>query len=139
MNHEFLARTYRTTLLTAAIATLFVLSYRGPRVALGFGLAAVLGTANLRLIESIVTHWIREGGPRKGRVLLAVALKLVLVYGGGFALLQGGLASPMVLAAGFTLVFAVILLKALGQLYLQRAGLVRRDAPRGTDAREEKH
>jgi hypothetical protein len=137
MNRDFLARTYRTTLVTLGIVSLFVLSYRGPREALGFGLAALLGVLNVRFIESIAGSWIREGGPRKGRVALAVALKLVLVYGGGFALLASGLAPPIVLAAGFTLIFAVLFLKSLGLLYLVKSGTLRQEAPPRGNTKEE--
>ncbi len=122
MNRDFLARSYRTTLALLAVVTLFALVYAGPRAALGIAAGALLGVVNLRLVEELVVHWFRPQGARVGRVLLAVALKLLLVYGAGFALLEARLVAPGPVAAGFPMILAVIFLKALGRAYLARAG-----------------
>lgn len=123
MNRDFLARAYRSTLVLTALALLFVGTYLGAKTALGVGAGAVLGVVNLRLVEELVVHWLRPGGARVWRVLLAAALKLALVYGGGWLLLARGYVAPGAVAAGFPAVLFVIFLKALGRLYLSRAGV----------------
>jgi len=120
MDRDFLARSYRATLVLLALALPFALVYLGPRFALGLGLGAVLGVINLRLIESLTVNVLRPEGARRGRVLLAAVLKLVLVYGVGYALLARGVGTPLSLAAGFPMVLAVIVLKALGRMLQAR-------------------
>ncbi|MBI5838244.1 MAG: hypothetical protein HZB25_13475 [Candidatus Eisenbacteria bacterium] len=123
MEREFLARSYRTTLALLAVVALFTFVYLGPRAALGVAAGAVLGVLNLRLIEELVVHWLRPQGARVGRVALAALLKLALVYGAGYLLLARGWVDPLAAAAGFPMILAVIFLKALGRMYVARAGV----------------
>jgi protein-S-isoprenylcysteine O-methyltransferase Ste14 len=123
MDRDFLARSYRSTMVLAAVAFPFVLVYLGPRFALGAGAGALLGLLNLRLVEGLVVNWLRPEGARVARVALAAILKLALVFGVGTALLASEAVPPAAVGVGFPLVLAVIFLKALGRLYLARAGV----------------
>jgi len=123
LNRDFLARAYRSTLVLGTLAAPFLLVYTGSRTALGVLAGAGLGLLNLRLVEELVIHWLRPEGAKVGRVVLAVALKLALVYGAGYLLLSRGWVQPAAMAAGFPAVLAVIFLKSLGRLYLTRAGV----------------
>lgn len=120
MNLDFLHRSYRSALVVLPVAGLFVLAYMGPVQGAGFGLAALLGIVNVRLIEECAVQLLRVGGPRKLRFAMAALLKLVVVYGVGAFLLIKGVGSPAMLVAGFSLIFAVIVLKAAGRLYVDR-------------------
>ena len=120
MDRDFLARSYRTTLGLAALAAAFAAVYLGPRFAVGMAAGAVLGVVNLRLIEELVVHWLRPQGARVGRVALAVLLKLVLVFGVGYVLLARHIVEPLPLAAGYPMVLAVMVLKAVGRLVVAR-------------------
>ena len=120
MNLEFLHRSYRSALVVLPVVGLFVFTYLGPMQGAGFALAALLGIVNVRLIEECAVQLIRVGGPRKLRFVLAALLKLVLVYGIGALLLIQGIGSPAALVAGFSMIFAVIVLKAAGRLYVDR-------------------
>jgi hypothetical protein len=133
VNRDFLARSYRTSLVMLAVAAPFALAYLGWRFALGLAAGTVLGVLNLRLVEELVVNWLRPEGPRVLRVALAAALKLAVVYVGGGVLLARGLLEPVPVAIGFPMVLAVIFLKALGRMYLARAG-VEPLAPPATDA-----
>jgi hypothetical protein len=134
---EFLARCYRSALFLIPLAGLFTLVYAGPLQAAGFVLAALLGVLNLRMIEECAVQWIRPGGARKGRLLAAVAVKMAVVYGGGFVLLTRGVGSPAALAGGFSMIFAVIVLKALGYFYVNRNRLETAAPATGAAGRKE--
>jgi hypothetical protein len=122
LDRDFLARSYRTTLLLLALVVPFTLVYLGPRFALGVGAGAVLGVVNLRLIEELTVNLFRPAGARPARVAVAAVLKLALVYGVGLVFLVRGVGTPLSLAIGFPMVLAVIFFKAVGRLYLARAG-----------------
>jgi hypothetical protein len=132
VNRDFLWRSYRTTAVLLGLLTPFVMMYAGPRFALGLLAGAVLGVLNLSLVEGLVVNWLRPQGARVARVALAAALKLALVFGAGGALLARRMVDPVPLAMGFPLVLAVIFFKALGRMYLARAGV----APLGQPAVE---
>ena len=58
-------------------------------------------------------------------MILAVSVKLLVVYGGAALLLFRKISSPAAFASGFTFMFVIIVLKAAGRLYVERTAPVR--------------
>lgn len=118
MGFEFLARVRRTSLMAAVAVALFTAVYRSYAAGAGVLAGAVWSLANLGLLEVLV---VRTTGPRRSLVaaLLAVLANLALL-GAGAVLLR--LLPVAALAVGFTLPFAVLLLKALSLALLGSGG-----------------
>ena len=121
MRLEFLARVRRTTLWTGAIAALTVATYGAPLHALAILLGVVWSLVNLRLIELLV---VALTGPQRGG--LRVLQRSAVAVGGMIALFAAGALllsrlSPVWLLAGFSLPFAVLVLKAASSLVLESA------------------
>jgi F-type H+-transporting ATPase subunit a len=121
MGLEFLARVRRTTLGAALVVALFVAVYRSYAAGLGLGAGAAWSLANLWLLEVLVT---RLTGPRRAarEAALAAGANLALL-GVGALLLHWLPALPLVV--GFTLPFAVIVLKAVSLVVLDSQGWAR--------------
>ncbi len=114
MGLEFLARIRRTTLFLTAVAALFAAVYASYVVGVALAAGALWSLANLRLLEAIVTSLTGTAtSPRRG--LVAVAANVGLLALGGVLLWK---LPALPLAIGFTLPFAVIVLKAASQVVL---------------------
>ena len=120
MDRSFLRRAYGMTLGLMPLVSAYTALYLGWRAALSVALGAVLGVANFRLIEECAVHFLRPAGPARWKLAAAIGLKLPLLYTVGYLLLAAGWALPEPLAAGFGMIFAVIFLKALGRLWMER-------------------
>jgi F-type H+-transporting ATPase subunit a len=115
MDSDFLARSLRSTAIVTLIAGLALAAFVDARV----GLATVAGSAWSLLNFMVLGGLVRSLGYRGHagnpvRAFLLFGLKGPLLYLAGFGLLKSGL-PPMALAFGFSLVFLVVTLKALGQ------------------------
>lgn len=114
MGLDLLRRIHRTSLLAAVAGSLFAAVYAGFAIGIAFAAGALWSLANLRLLETLVTSL--TGGARAGRrAALAGAANVALLVLGGFLLVK--LPVPA-LAAGFTLPFAIIFLKAASRALL---------------------
>jgi F-type H+-transporting ATPase subunit a len=114
MGLEFLARIRRTTLFVTALAALFAAVYASYATGLALAAGALWSLANLRLLEAIVTN-LTGPSPSTRRGLLALGGNVLLLAAGGVLLWK--LPVPA-LAIGFSVPFAVIVLKAASQLLL---------------------
>lgn len=114
MGLEFLARIRRTTLLAAAVVSLFAAVDFSFAIGAGVLAGALWSLANLRLLETLVTS-LTGTQPSRRRALVAGAANVGLLALGGVLLAK---LPPVALAVGFTLPFAVIVLKAASQLLL---------------------
>jgi F-type H+-transporting ATPase subunit a len=118
MGLEFLGRIRRTSLLAAAVVALFLAVYSGYRIGAAFAAGALWSLANLRLLEAIVTRISGPDGTGRDlrRAALAGLANVGLLALGGLLLVK---LPVLALAAGFTLPFAVIVLKAASTLLLE--------------------
>jgi F-type H+-transporting ATPase subunit a len=114
MGLEFLDRIRRTSLIASAIAALFAAVYASYATGIAVAAGALWSLANLKLLEVIVTS-LTGPTPSPRRGILGVTGNLLLLAVGGLLLWKLP-AAP--LAIGFTIPFAVILLKALSQALL---------------------
>jgi F-type H+-transporting ATPase subunit a len=119
MGLEFLVRVRRTTLWLSGVLALAIATYLAPLAGVALGLGAAWSLANLRLIEQIVvalTSPNRNTRLAYRRAGLAIAGMMGLGAIGAFLLVR---LSPLWLAAGFTVPFAVLMFKAATILLLE--------------------
>jgi F-type H+-transporting ATPase subunit a len=114
MGLEFLARIRRTSLFATALVALFAAVDFSYATGLAVAAGALWSLANLRLLEVIVTS-LTGGKHAKRNALLAGLANVALLAAGGLMLSR---LPVLALAAGFTVPFAVITLKAASQALL---------------------
>jgi F-type H+-transporting ATPase subunit a len=115
MELDFLARSLRATAIVTVIVGLALVAFVDARVALATVAGSAWSLFNFMLLGGLVRslgYRGHAGNPL--RAILLFGLKGPLLYLAGYGLLRAGL-SPMALAVGFSLVFLVVTLKALGQ------------------------
>jgi hypothetical protein len=115
---EFITRVVKTSLVVSLIQLPFISLYFDYRFSLGIVLGCLWGVTNLHFMRSLVVCYTDLSGRNKRRLLLLLVVKVPLLYFGGYLLLRSGLFPILSLVTGFTLIFAVILLKALGRWLL---------------------
>jgi len=118
MGLEFITRVVKTSVIVSLIQLPFVAIYFDYRYGLGILLGCLWGVVNLHFLRSVVVCYTKLSGRSKRQLLLLLLLKFPLLYLVGYLLLKSSLFPVLSLVVGFTLIFAVILLKALGRLLL---------------------
>jgi hypothetical protein len=124
MGPEFIHRVIKTSLIVAVLGFLFVTVYYNFRFGAGILVGALWGCLNLYFLTNLITEIFSPGKEvRKGKVILVVLVKFPLLYLIGYVLLiikKGNIRYfPAVsLVSGFTLIFLVMFLKALGRWIL---------------------
>ncbi|KPJ48785.1 MAG: hypothetical protein AMJ41_04250 [candidate division Zixibacteria bacterium DG_27] len=122
MGLEFIARVIRTSVVVSLIQLPFVALYFDYRYSLGIVLGCLWGVVNLYFLRSVIVCYTKLSQRSKRQLLLLLLLKFPLLYLVGYLLLEWSLFPVMSLVVGFTLIFAVIVLKALGRLLLSLEG-----------------
>jgi hypothetical protein len=119
MGPEFIHRVIKTSLIVAVLGFLFVTVYYNFRFGAGILVGAVWGCANLYFLTNLITEIFSPGKEvRKGKVILIVLVKFPLLYLIGYVLLIIKYFPVVSLVLGFTLIFLVMFLKALGRWVL---------------------
>lgn len=118
MGIEFIHRVIKTSLVLAVLLFLFVTFYHRFDYASGILIGCGWGCLNLYFLTSLITRATNPGGIDRKRVVLLVLVKFPLLYLSGYILLKLKYFPVTSLLAGFTIIFAVILLKALGLLII---------------------
>jgi hypothetical protein len=113
---RYVRRITLTSIWLGALAALLLWAGVGPRWALGFAGGAALGVANLLLLSALIREIVTLGERSRRRIVGLLAIKVPLVYGGLAALLLARIAPATAVVVGFSLVLAVIVLKAIGRL-----------------------
>lgn len=120
MGLEFLTRVRRTSVVAGFLGSLAALAYLSIPTGIGFAAGLVWSLLNLGLIEQVVLG-ITAGapGPRPRRAMVRIALGLtgsLALFAAGWWLLTR--LPALALVSGFTLPFAVIVLKAASRMVL---------------------
>ena len=118
MGIEFIHRVIKTSLIFSFLIFLFVIFYYRFNYASGIFMGCLWGCVNLFFLTNLITETTNLEGINKKRVLLLVLLKFPLLYLSGYFLLRINYFPVTSLLAGFTLIFVVILLKALGKMVI---------------------
>ena len=116
MGIGFIYRTIRASAVLACIIFLAVWLYYDFKFAGGILIGAGWGCLNLFAILLVVKAMIAPERAKKRAILLILFLKFPLVYFIGYVILRLGYFPILSLLAGFTLIFLVMVLKALGQM-----------------------
>lgn len=119
MGPEFIHRVIKTSLVVAALGFLFVTVYYNFRFGVGILVGAIWGCLNLYFLTNLITEIFTPAKEvRKGKVILIVLVKFPLLYFVGYVLLIIKYFPAVSLVSGFTLIFLVMFLKALGRWIL---------------------
>jgi hypothetical protein len=119
MGIEFIHRVIKTSLVVATLGFLFVAVYY--RFDFGAGILAgtIWGCLNLLFLTHLITEVFSPGKEvRKGKVIIIALVKFPLLYLFGYVLLKIDCFPAISLLSGFTLIFLVMFLKALGRWIL---------------------
>jgi hypothetical protein len=119
MGLEFITRIVKTTAVVALIVALYLTWYLSGRVALGFLVGVTWGLINLHFIKGMITELITPNKPRKDVAFVLGLIKFPLLYVIGYFIVASDYFSVYALLAGFSLLFAVALLKVLGRIVLR--------------------
>ena len=118
MGIEFIHRVIKTSLILAFLILIFLTFYYRFDYASGIFLGCGWGCLNLFFLTNLITETTNLEGINKKRVLLLVLLKFPLLYVTGYFLLRINYFPVTSLLVGFTLIFAVVLLKAIGKMVI---------------------
>ena len=118
MGLEFINRVIRTSLIVSVLLFLFVAVYRNFPFGLGLFLGTAWGCLNLFFITQTIVEAFSLKKPNKGKLMLILLVKFPLLYSAGYLLLRLKYFPVESLLIGFTLIFAITFLKALGQVVL---------------------
>ncbi|HVP36614.1 MAG TPA: hypothetical protein VMT04_06410 [Terriglobales bacterium] len=114
MGLEFINRIIRTSLIVSVLAFLFVAVYRNFPFGLGIFLGTAWGCLNLFFIKQTIVEAFSLKKPNKGKLALILLVKFPLLYFAGYVLLRLKYFPAESLLIGFTLIFLITFLKALG-------------------------
>ena len=119
MGPEFIHRVIKTSLVVAVLGFLFVAVYYNFRFGAGILVGTIWGGLNLYFLTNLITEIFSPGKEvRKGKIILIILVKFPLLYLIGYILLIIKYFPAVSLISGFTLIFLVMFLKALGRWVL---------------------
>ena len=116
MGLEFITRSLKTSGVVLMIFIPFGIYYLGFYPALAVTSGAIWGIINLYLLSMLIRNVVRPNEIDKGKVILLVLLKFPLLYGGGYFLFQIEQFGMLQLLSGFSMILAVMVLKAIGRM-----------------------
>lgn len=119
MNRSFLTRIWKTTLVVGAIVFAFTALYYDTRFATGILVGCLWGVANFIALTAVLISFVKPGEVNRKRALILAAIKFPVIYSVGYLILRAEWFAPESLLAGFSLLFFVTLMKALGRAYLK--------------------
>ena len=123
MGPEFIHRVIKTSLVVATLGFLFVTVYYDFRFGAGILVGTIWGCLNLYFLTNLITQiFSPDKEVKKGKVILIVLVKFPLLYLIGYVLLMIKYFPAVSLLSGFTLIFLVMFLKALGRWVLSLDG-----------------
>ena len=119
MGLEFIHRVIKTSLVLSALGFLFITVYYHFRFGGGILVGAIWGCLNLLFLTNLISQIFSPGKKvMKGKVIRIALVKFPLLYAAGYVLLAIKYFPAESLLLGFTLIFLVMLLKALGRWVL---------------------
>jgi hypothetical protein len=119
MNLDFINRVIKTTLLLGALVFVFGSFYFDWIFSLGIFVGALWGVTNLWFIRQFIVGYITSADRNAAKLALFAIIKFPILYAAGFVLLYLGWFPVSSFVVGFSLIFVVILFKALGILLLE--------------------
>lgn len=117
-NLDFIQRTLRTTGILLLILFVVVLYYWGFYDALAFLTAGIWSMVNLMFLAALVRTVLRPDNVNKMAALGLALIKFPLLYAAGYFLITIDVFRAVPLVVGFSMVLAVIVLKAVTRAIL---------------------
>ncbi len=124
---DFIQRTIRTTGIVLLVILLPCLYYFGVFPALAVFFGGVWGMINLLFLSALVRAAIRPDAVDKMQVAGLALIKFPLLYLSGYFLLKVKQFEPLHLLIGFSILFAVIVLKVISRALLGLDHVPRKD------------
>ncbi len=119
MGLEFIHRVIKTSLVVSALGFLFVTVYFDFKFGGGILAGAIWCSLNLLFLTHLITEVFTPAKEvKKGKVVMIALIKFPLLYAAGYLLLKINFFPAESLLSGFTLIFLVMFLKALGRWIL---------------------
>lgn len=119
MGLEFISRVRHATLVVGVLTFAFVSLYYSPTFGLGLLVGCLWGVANFWALEHVLTAVLRPDTVDRRKAFIFAGIKFPVLYAAGFVILWKGWFEPVSLLAGFSLLFLVVLLKALGRTVMK--------------------
>ena len=116
MGLAFIDRSLKTFGAVLIIFLPFGLYYWGLFPTLAVFSGGVWGLLNLLLLARLVKVSLRPEGADRGKTLVVALFKFPVLYVAGYFLLKIPQFDPLLLAVGFSSLFGIIVLKALGRM-----------------------
>ncbi|NIP43775.1 MAG: hypothetical protein GWN61_19245 [candidate division Zixibacteria bacterium] len=116
MGLDFINRVIKTTLLLGALIFVFGSYYFDWTYSLGIFTGVLWGCANLWFIRQFIVNYLTTGDRNAGKLALFALIKFPILYGAGFLILWLGWFPVVSFVMGFSLIFLVVVFKALGLL-----------------------
>jgi len=113
---DFIRRVMMTSGVLGFLALLFVSAYYDWRFGLGIFCGTAWGIANFHFLAELIVTATKPGNPDKKKIALLGIAKFPVLYFAGYVLLKFSELSVLSFLIGFTLIFAVAVLKVLGRL-----------------------
>jgi hypothetical protein len=118
INADFLRRVRKTSLIFGAVTGVLVAFYFGLMPALAWAAGIVWSLANLAAIRSLMQNIITTETRDVASILVAMALKLPVLYAAAVVLLLVLKVPALWWLAGFSWPFFVAVMKSAGRIYL---------------------
>jgi len=119
MGLTFINRVIKSTLILGALIFIFGSVYFDWLYSLGIFVGSIWGCANLWFIKQFVVGYVTPGQRDAKKLAILAVIKFPVLYIVGFLILRLAWFPVSAFVIGFSLVFAVILLKALGKLIVE--------------------
>jgi hypothetical protein len=119
MDLDFLTRVQKSTALVGAVTALLVAVYHDTGFALGLLVGCLWGIGNFYALGLLLRAVVTPKEVNRNRAFIFIAIKFPVLYVGGFFILRSEWFSPISLLVGFSLLFAVVLLKAGGRAIMR--------------------
>lgn len=115
---SFIDRTIRTSGLVLLIAFVYGMYSFGFWHALAFFSGGIWGIINIMFLKNLIQEAFTAGEINTSAVAVTALVKFPLLFVAGYFLVTVEMFDIKILVAGFSLILAVMLLKALGRLFL---------------------
>lgn len=119
MGLEFIDRSLRTTGIVLMIFLPFGMYYLGVFPTLAGFSGGVWGMINMIFIAALVRATLRPEGADRMKALGLAVFKFPLLYLSGYCLLKVPQFEPLYLVCGFSSLFVIIVLRAIGKIMIR--------------------
>lgn len=125
---QFLYKSLRLTLYLTLLFGAFLIYYFGLNFGLGFISASGWNVLNFSILTGLVRAIFQtpKPKPKASKVVLFFFLKFGLLYGAGFVIIKYSHFSLWGILSGFSLLFMVLFLRALGKIFYERISRISR-------------